>query len=76
MTFFFGPNVQKRMKERGITLGMIAEVMENPDEIYPDDEGQIYKKAFSFPGRIMNLVCAIDDTVEPVFIKTVYLEKI
>ena len=63
------------MDEREITMEIVHCVMDDPDEISPDAFGLLYSKVIDLRGQFVRVVCAVDDTRVPDFIKTMYLEK-
>ncbi len=75
MKFRLSRHAQEQLVERGISLELLTFVMATPQQIIPDARrGVVYQSKFTGRnGKTYLLRVFIDDSVEPVVVKTIYV---
>lgn len=75
MKFQISRHAQEQLAERGIAIELINSVMAAPEQIVPDSrKGVVYQSKFvGENGRTYLLRIFVDNSINPVVIKTLYI---
>ncbi|HEY3330811.1 MAG TPA: hypothetical protein VGK19_12360 [Capsulimonadaceae bacterium] len=76
MDFTLSRHAEKRREERSVSSEVISDVIDDPDEIYPDPfgEGVIYEKRVEYRGLIRLIKLAVDDSRNPQHVITIMVD--
>lgn len=74
MTFRISRHASEQIRRRGIPPGLLDSVLEQPQQIVPQPDGNhVYQSQLDFGGGQMYLLRAVvNDSVEPPVVVTVY----